>query len=76
MEWQPIESAPRDGSAVLVYNDRGVHRCWWDEEWGTDGFWMIDVMKDDFPLRGTLPTHWLPLPAPPKAAPEQEQDDG
>jgi len=23
-------------------------------------------------LRGTLPTHWLPLPAPPKAAPEQE----
>lgn len=73
MEWQPIESAPRDGSAVLVYNDRGVHRCWWDEEWGTDGFWMIDVMKDDFPLRGTLPTHWLPLPAPPKAAPEQER---
>lgn len=72
--WQPIESAPKDGTKVLVTNDvegaliligywvqpedRGRDFCQ-DEDW-----WHITHA-----LAGVKPTHWQPLPAPPGAPP-------
>lgn len=66
--WQPIETAPRDGTHVLC-----VWACAWGEMvyegWcqsaGTarDGgdFWRSHSLV---PVSGR-PTHWMPLPAPP-----------
>lgn len=71
MNWQPIETAPRDGTDILVcvtYN--GPAGEWETAQW-------VDWARDDlvwpnywrhieipFP-----PTHWQPLPAPPEATP-------
>lgn len=61
MEWQPIETAPKDGTFILVAvpGDVKTHimLVWW-----VDG-WCFDMTKT--PITGT-PTHWQPLPKPPK----------
>lgn len=61
--WQPIETAPRDGSPVLVYSAVGtIAMARWgrrylgadaDEAWVWDGKWIPD------------PSHWHALPAKP-----------
>ena len=61
--WQPIETAQKDARAIVTdghYVERGYlwpHRqpVWTDDADGTK-------------LR-PQPTHWMPLPAPPKAKP-------
>lgn len=52
--WQPIETAPKDGGIILVWDD-GVALAWWHEQ----GYWTED--------EGMIsrPTHWMPLPKPP-----------
>jgi hypothetical protein len=59
MEWQPIETAPKDGTLVLLGNANNPEwplRCrrWDDETWG---HWRGQD--------GDEATHWMPLPAPP-----------
>ena len=64
--WQPIESAPKDGTAIIVTrptifeSEDGWHVVRWD-----DGWWQVHCGKFDNPLRGDDPTHWMPLPASP-----------
>lgn len=57
-QWQPIETAPKDGRHVILYCDYyGVGRCAW-ESWR--GVW-----RSDDPNHGIgfpQPTHWMPLP--------------
>lgn len=63
-EWQPIETAPKDGRDVLLSEGRTV----WVDEWiinGPDSCWM---MCDQWEEPAT-PTHWTPLPAPPESSP-------
>lgn len=55
MTWQPIETAPRDGSEILCYEDGMVRVCW---NFGTNTWDFGDSIMDN-------PTHWMPLPAPP-----------
>ncbi len=54
--WQTIESAPRDGRSVILYNGYVVVG-WWDRKW-INHEW--NTMK---------PTHWRPLPEPPEVTP-------
>jgi hypothetical protein len=62
--WQPIESAPRDGTVVLVWTREGYHLASYFT--GRFGGW---VEKDAHYLLTEdttgLPTHWVPLPPAP-----------
>lgn len=80
MKWQPIETAPRDATSILVMNndcpgcEGGVaDECWSGntavaEWWGdsNSGEWIcfMDAVLD--PPLHFEPTHWMPLPDPPQ----------
>ena len=60
-EWQPIETAPRDGTEILLWED-GYILGSWVEEYG----YFAD--PDGHLWKNRQPTHWMPLPAPPQGA--------
>jgi hypothetical protein len=57
--WQPIETAPKNGTAVLGWDkDEGHYVTWCSEgSWGQS---VDDCVYLQFP------THWRPLPPPPE----------
>ena len=62
-EWQPIETAPKDGTRVLVV-ERGTVSIadWFDGNgWEPGACWWA---TDSGSLRDV--THWMPLPEPPR----------
>jgi hypothetical protein len=67
MDWQPIETAPKDGTVVLLAGCRKpVAAAWLEDE---IDYWHVDDNKrGPFALRGPGPTHWMPFPAPPESA--------
>lgn len=80
LEWQPIETAPKDGTDVLLFrlgmcgNPLPPMVAGWFHN-GEDGGWCSEDFIDEW-LRGTF-THWMPLPAPPaRALIEQEVGRG
>lgn len=88
-EWQPIETAPKDGTDVIVRcyaaGAEFVHIAWyrskdeweesgqycggWDSLADWEGWWSyVRTSVSQERLEGWhAPTHWMPLPAPPKA---------
>lgn len=58
--WEPIETAPKDGTYVLGYGAHKTRGYYIDAIHYYSQRWTIEWM-DDY---GT-PTHWRPLPAPP-----------
>jgi hypothetical protein len=74
MEWQPIETAPRDGTWVLLYFDGWdtpssegqptIYVGQWppEDHWRHDGTWYVD-WGDLTQYHIGPPTHWMPLPA-------------
>lgn len=54
MDWKPIETAPTDGTIILLY-------CWR----GSMFLWKTGKLKNDEPRMMTGATHWMPLPAAP-----------
>ena len=58
--WQPISTAPRDGSEYLAYNGKQYCICHWsDMKWANP-----EAQPMVFPMNDA--THWMPLPSPPK----------
>lgn len=77
--WRSIETAPKDGTLILVhFRCKGVRAVFWgspfyDEVDESNGLWCVDDDKHGpYALRGytvtgpSAPTHWMRLPAPPK----------
>jgi hypothetical protein len=75
--WQPIETAPKDGTKVLAYIVANgvpyISVIWWRGEQFKDSMWkwrnaLTDSATGGFAdtLPNPGPTHWMPLPAPPK----------
>lgn len=70
--WQPIETAPKDGRHVLlaVADDPPAYVCeaYFDPDGGPEGGWYManTHWTDAYDGRLWNPTHWQPLPAPPK----------
>ena len=66
-EWQPIETAPKDGTYILVYGPEEWDMVLWHPYWGDCGAWCrvqtADYDNDNREVRN--PTHWQPLPPPP-----------
>jgi hypothetical protein len=73
MTWQPIETAPKDGTRVLVFWADGrkcpVDVSWyWDHhdiEYGKVVRTYQRWMSNRYAANGPPPTHWMPLPKPP-----------
>ena len=63
MRWQPIETAPKDGTEVLMFcaPDEMVTALWSYSHWSLV---QCGSYADDSYLFSD-PTHWMPLPAPP-----------
>lgn len=67
-EWQPIETAPRDGTVVMLWWPYWRSRTVIGYYQSIAGTWCSnEALSDHEP-----PTHWQPLPPPPEAA---EQPD-
>ena len=80
-QWQPIETAPKDGTEIIgaawyKYGDFSAHieGPWtiafyggkWQSSW--DGSEVVNYMSDfgtDYKEPELEPTHWMPLPNPP-----------
>lgn len=78
-EWRPIETAPRDRHAsylgyVPIYDIHGqpagepdandITIIWWEQKVGDGGAWLHEATG-----KPCKPTHWMPLPPPPRRAP-------
>lgn len=59
-QWQPIETAPKDGTLVLTWGECRAQYAvsYWDEEWLTD-------FREKGGYQIVYATHWMPLPEPP-----------
>ena len=71
-DWQPIETAPKDGTWVLTW----THLAGFDNEYMTMSFdhisdcgWVGGSMKD------LHPEYWQPLPEPPMAQIKGDTDE-
>lgn len=75
-EWQPIESAPKNGLVLLLFekNKQCVgHWDWYyadggrgyESRYGEHGAWIEPVSGERVMLHYDPPTHWQPLPPPP-----------
>lgn len=78
--WQPIETAPRDGTQILLCrawdaegraitgDSWGLHvqvAAWWGDK--EDGEWIVYCSFPDEPRLFFEPTHWMPVPRNPLA---------
>ena len=71
-EWQPIETAPRDGGEILLFEMTATGPMYRVGYWETHGTHIEDKRivegwspADDGYLGCIEPTHWQPLPTTP-----------
>ena len=66
-KWQPIESAPKDGTEILCLVDGGIYPAVYTDDYFGDyrfvGWWE---RNNHYPFNDDVPTHWMPLPEPPE----------
>lgn len=70
MEWQPIETAPKDGTELILFDEMVCIGSWrndWNfqdepKQWFDNTFDDYSCGYGSTPLK---PTHWMPLPEPP-----------
>ena len=70
MTWQPIETAPKDGTKFLAYwpdvhgNQSESVVTTWHEQYS----YLLNAFHTPYDSEDwtNAPTHWMPLPEPPK----------
>lgn len=77
-QWQPIETAPQDGTEILLGHWFAEGNGYWgDPRWlwqasgriDEEGVW-VDFVDDHInPVNFRSVTHWMPLPKPPGGQP-------
>ena len=84
-EWQTIETAPKDGTHILVFPALLAYPLvvsWerpartppmmlarFGDTESSPGFWRVAMSQARVPYE---PTHWMPLPSPPSAGGSDE----
>lgn len=71
--WQPIETAPKDGTKILVWDQeyKEWEKVTWKENWEGSDFryqfkWCVWLSgEDEVHTVVENPTHWMPLPGDP-----------
>lgn len=70
--WQPIETAPRNGTFILLAGPSGyrttplrVEVCSYEPDYRPHNPWQTHS-RDAFTDGGEEPTHWMPLPEMPR----------
>jgi hypothetical protein len=71
--WQPIETAPRDGTRILTNSGVGIRIVRWLDERGEWGAGWCLANGATHPVLNAIVnastmTHWHPLPLPPQGA--------
>lgn len=64
MDWQPIDSAPKDGTRFLAFRDGIMEVVWFKRDWFYEGDTGLGSDNWLYP-KDHQPTHWMPLPEPP-----------
>lgn len=77
MDWQPIETAPKDGTGILLCRALSADKepirgaswgifvqvaAWWSESDGGHGEWIVYCSMIQEPRLHFEPSHWMPLP--------------
>ena len=81
MKWQPIETAPKNGSFVWLCEPHtgdprtgGQYKGYWSDELG----WTLGITSDDgtalVAFKLSL-THWMPLPSKPGSSGDETDAD-
>ena len=84
-EWQPIETAPKDRKLIAGYPNalgkwRTVTACYYsagtlqqdydsEDEYAPEGWYEESDSHETLLRTSEEPTHWMPLPAPPRSEP-------
>jgi hypothetical protein len=71
-EWQPIKTAPKDGTPILIFEPSPYLKKGWIDV--VQNFYEIEYKsdadkwyaRDSAEISCDNPTHWQPLPDPPK----------
>lgn len=68
-EWHPIETAPKDGTSIILHIQKH-NETYYDCKWGPYGFETYEWDGESYDwspiLSSASLTHWMPLPEPPK----------
>jgi hypothetical protein len=73
-EWQPIETAPKDGTEILAWEDEYIpYVCTYWRGGVTslghnlmESWQLVNIFGSIENNRDIEPTHWMELPKPPK----------
>ena len=76
IKWQPIETAPRDGTSILIYLPQSTRQNVREASWAMiyedapieHCYWMTPVGPTGrgYTILETGVTHWMPMPPPPE----------
>lgn len=73
--WQPIETAPKDGRVILLYDPEykeiAMARYMPSEQKPGDYGDFVWKQRDGETIAEKVPSHWAPVPAPPVSNGEQ-----
>ena len=63
--WQPIETAPKNETEIWAFNGEQARMLWIEGDGYGLWCWADECLCDIDP-EPEQPTHWMPLPEPPK----------
>lgn len=63
MNWQPIDTAPKDGTPVLLWTAEGITEA--SYYYGRWSYFPVEAAYEGGTLLMCKPTHWCPVPEAP-----------
>ena len=64
-KWQLIETAPKDGTLILIYCPEELYENTHTASHGQGNKWLSNGCVDGW-MTFDDPSHWMPLPPPPE----------